>query len=317
MILNIEHTTKYSYENEVKHSIQYLRLTPRLASNQRVLKWEIETPATPQIITDGFGNIVHVLTMDKPHRTLELVARGTVEISGHEALGDDGLNPILFLRQTPLTKLGPKLQKICAQYSQDMRNIDASLQDMSAHILHLVPYDKNKTNSQTTAEQAIEAGGGVCQDHTHIFVGLCRARGIPARYVSGYLQIRDCNHVSTHAWAEAYYNNSWHTFDISNQLTSPSSHIKVAIGLDYLEASPVRGMRQGGGTEKMDTEVVVDIFNSSILSNNIVPTQSDFSYVQQSQSAEHPEIQQQQQQQINCLEKWIVDKQNGKVYLKN
>ncbi|MGN1393572.1 MAG: transglutaminase N-terminal domain-containing protein [Succinivibrionaceae bacterium] len=257
MILKIEHKTTYTYDTDVKYSIQHLRLTPRKASNQRIISWVLETPYPAQVITDGFNNEVHILTMDKTHKNLTFVAKGMVEVNGQEAIGDDGLDPIFYLRNTELTKPGELIKKFANKYSMDMRPIDLSLKDMANELLKFIPYDKTKTNTKTTAEQAMELGGGVCQDHTHIFISCCRVRNIPARYVSGYIYTPNEDHVSSHAWAEAYFDGGWHTFDVSNQLFSPSQHIKIAIGLDYLSACPVRGMRIGGDTETMSTETRV------------------------------------------------------------
>lgn len=298
MIINIEHKTTYTYDTDVKHSIQYIRLTPFEASNQRVIKWELITPGPTSTMYDGYGNLLHVLTVDKVHKELDFVSRGIVEISGNESIGDDGLNPILFLRQTKLTKIGEGLGKLLEKYKGDMRGIEQSLKDMSAEILAKVPYDKTKTNSKTTAEEALELGGGVCQDHTHIFVGLCRARNIPARYVSGFLYSKANDHVSTHAWAEAYYNNSWHTFDVSNQLMKPTNHVKIAIGLDYLSACPIRGVRNGGGDEVMDTETIVKILNDVPIGLRDNQT-SKFTINYAEQPAYNQPKEQQQQQQQN------------------
>lgn len=86
----------------------------------------------------------------------------------------------------------------------------------------------------------------------------CRELGIPARYVSGYLYTDDSAHVASHAWAEVWLNNHWQMVDVSNQLYSPSHHIKLAVGFDYLDACPVRGVRYGGGVEMMRSFAIVE-----------------------------------------------------------
>src|SRR5690606_22398794 len=100
---------------------------------------------------------------------------------------------------------------------------------------------------------------GVCQDHAHVFIACCRAQGIPARYVSGYLHTDDDEHVASHAWAEAWCGGRWRTFDVTNGLLAPSRHLKLAIGLDYLEACPVRGVRWGGEHESLSAHAAVSL----------------------------------------------------------
>jgi transglutaminase-like putative cysteine protease len=101
----------------------------------------------------------------------------------------------------------------------------------------------------------------VCQDHTHVFLACCRALGLPARYVSGYLYSQDSEHVASHAWAEVWQDGSWHTFDVTNQTRLPRHHLKLAVGLDYMDACPVRGVRFGGGIESL--KAVAEVRQSS------------------------------------------------------
>lgn len=262
MIFKIKHSTSYNYNSDVKYSIQYLKLTPQQNSSQRIIDWKVITPSKPQEITDGFNNKLHVLTVEKKHKELEIIAEGSVEITGLDVIGHDGIDPIFYLRETSLTTAGEEISKFVEKYNYDMRSISESLKDMSAEILKLVPYDKTKTNTQTTAEEAFKLHGGVCQDHSHIFISCCRKRNIPARYVSGYFYTTDLEPVSSHAWVEVFFDGSWHTFDVSNQLTQPSQHIKLAVGLDYLSVCPIRGMRIGGDKERMQTETIIEKISS-------------------------------------------------------
>ena len=114
-----------------------------------------------------------------------------------------------------------------------------------------------------TAAEALAQGSGVCQDLAHVFLAACRARGVPARYISGYL-LDDASHVaSSHAWAEAWIADAnrgaggWLGFDVTqNRLAGPEL-CRLAIGRDYLDASPIRGMRLGGAEEEMEVNVTV------------------------------------------------------------
>ena len=97
----------------------------------------------------------------------------------------------------------------------------------------------------------------MCQDHAHLMIAMCRALNLPARYVSGYLYDKNTPHLASHAWAEVFLHKQWYCFDVSNQLFEPSSHIYVAIGRDYFDVAPVRGIREKGGVEKMRSTVQV------------------------------------------------------------
>jgi transglutaminase-like putative cysteine protease len=132
-----------------------------------------------------------------------------------------------------------------------------SLIDLSAAILEQMPYTPDSTGVMTTAAQAFDLEKGVCQDHAHVFLACARHLKLPARYVSGYLNTEDSSHLSTHAWAEVYLDGLWYCFDTSNQLFSPSHHVYLAVGRDYFDAAPVRGVRQGGGEESMRALVQV------------------------------------------------------------
>ena len=118
-------------------------------------------------------------------------------------------------------------------------------------------YTPGVTEVDTSAAQAFAKRAGVCQDHTHAFLACARSLGIPARYVSGYLYSENSEHLSSHAWAEAWLDDAWYSFDVTNQLARPERHLKLAVGLDYLDACPVRGMRRGGGFEQMHAKVLV------------------------------------------------------------
>nr|WP_261869473.1 transglutaminase family protein [Psychrobacter sp. JCM 18901] len=120
-----------------------------------------------------------------------------------------------------------------------------------------MPFVKDVTHVGTTAAESFATSAGVCQDHTHVFLGCLRDQHIPARYVSGYLYDDTENHMASYAWAEVWLDGYWYTFDISNQLFQPSSHVYVAIGRDYLDTAPVRGVRMGGGYENLYSQVLV------------------------------------------------------------
>jgi transglutaminase-like putative cysteine protease len=122
-------------------------------------------------------------------------------------------------------------------------------------------FDEDPTNSGTSAIEAFGLRRGVCQDYAHIFIACARNGGVPARFVSGHFLRSDgmANQAAGHAWAEAYVPNlGWVGFDPANAICTTDAHARVAIGLDYLGAAPVRGTRYGGGTETLSVAVKVD-----------------------------------------------------------
>jgi transglutaminase-like putative cysteine protease len=111
----------------------------------------------------------------------------------------------------------------------------------------------------TKAEDALEAGRGVCQDHAHVFIAATRLLGYPARYAGGYLMMNDrVQQDAGHAWAEAHVEGlGWVGFDVSNAISPDARYVRVATGLDYREAAPVSGMRFGAASESLDVSIQV------------------------------------------------------------
>jgi len=116
-------------------------------------------------------------------------------------------------------------------------------------------FQPGMTHVHTSAAHSFAQGHGVCQDYAHIFVACCRALRIPARYVGGYLFSANLQEAG-HAWAEAW-NDGWHCFDLTHNTPCHEEHVRVACGLDYRDASPITGIRAGGGTEIMQVQLQV------------------------------------------------------------
>lgn len=276
MHLHISHETVYDYDAPVARSTQYLRLTPRAGRGLRVLHWHLELPAPASACKDAFGNTMHVLSLDGPRRDIVLRAVGEVDTSDAPPTPDpeDELPAPLFLRDSPLTRADEPLRQFAASFA-DAATADAhgALLALMAALGERMPYVRGYTDAATPAAQAFATGHGVCQDHAQVFVCCARLLGLPARYVSGYLAT-DFEHVASHAWAEVRLPDAaptatdgrdashgmaggWLGYDISNQCLADGRYVKLAIGADYLDACPVRGVRTGGGLETMRAEVLV------------------------------------------------------------
>jgi transglutaminase-like putative cysteine protease len=260
MLLTVTHQTRYAYEKQVTRSTQYIRLTPRDSHRQRVLHWSVKLPIEGACVADSFGNLTHLLTYDQPHDSIEILASGKVEVSGNDEGEPAGpVNPMVFLRSTPLTAPDLAIKEFVGPFRSMMKSrplIGAT--ELMGAVLNKMPYTSGSTNVESSAAQAFLMAKGVCQDHSHVFLSCCRELGVAARYVSGYVYSSDKEEVASHAWAEAWMGNRWVSFDISNAKQAGGSHIKLAVGLDYSDACPVRGVRLGGGEESLSIAAQVN-----------------------------------------------------------
>lgn len=263
MHLIIAHETVYHYDTPLARSTQYLRLTPRPSPGLRVLHWALDLPAPASACRDAYGNLMHVLTLDGPRHDIHLYARGEVDTDdGPPRLDtEDALPAELFLRDSPLTRADAALQAFASEFAaacqQDPRQ---GLTLMMQALGEKMPYTPGLTDAATPAAEAFASGLGVCQDHAQVFVTCARLLRLPARYVSGYLAA-DAEHVASHAWAEVRLpgpdGGGWLGYDVSNQCLADGRYVRLAIGADYLDACPVRGVRHGGTGEAMRAKVEV------------------------------------------------------------
>ena len=256
MRLSISHETAYRYDDEVRASIQYLRLTPHDTERQHVLNWHLDLPRPVRAQVDPFGNILHVLTLDGPHSGIVISARGQVDIDETQEAEHEAQSPLPFLRFTRLTEPDEPIRAFAATQCGLAKDRTALIDLMHALNQHMA-YTPGATALETSAAQAFAQGAAVCQDHSHAFIACARSLGVPARYVAGYLFSEHSDQLESHAWAEAWVDDAWYSFDVTNKLARPERHLKIAVGLDYLDACPVRGMRRGGGFEQMHAKVTV------------------------------------------------------------
>lgn len=202
MKLVIDHLTRYGYDEEVKFSTQYLRLTPRSTARQTITARTLTLPDGAAVTTtDGWGNVLHVLTLDNPHKEITIRASGIVDIAdeGEETRDEEAelLSPLVFLRCTPLTRADTAIR----EFAQRLYRPDAaeeSLNQLMADLLLRMPYSPGATRCRTPPPTPSPARRGV-PDHTHVFLACCRALEIPARYVSGYVYSDNAQHVAMHA----------------------------------------------------------------------------------------------------------------------
>jgi transglutaminase-like putative cysteine protease len=257
----IRHLTQYRYTAPVSYSIQTLRLTPRQDDHQRTLRWRIDAPGSLEQQVDAYGNITHMLTLSGAHRSIDLSVTGQVDI---HALPDGRLPPeenrvpvAAFCVPTLLTQSDAIIQEFVHQaIPQGLRSAHDALALASA-ICDRVAYEPGTTDVTTIANQVLALGRGVCQDHAHLYLACARGLGVPARYVSGYLYT-EAEHAASHAWVDVWLDNvGWTSVDITNRQFASDCHCRLAVARDYDSASPVRGVRNGGGEETMTVSVQV------------------------------------------------------------
>ncbi len=262
MLLSIDHRTEYVYEEPVTYALQQLRLTPKSRAGQEVIQWSIaiEGGKIELEFDDQHNNHVSLVSTEPGQTRIAIHCQGEVANNNETGvIGDHGGYAPLwyFLRMTPLTKPGPLLRNLARKIGED-KDLP-KLHALSSLILDKVKYEAGKTDSTTTAEEALALRQGVCQDHAQIFISVARFLGFPARYVSGYLFMEDqLTQEATHGWAEAYVDGlGWVGFDVPNGISPDQRYIRLATGLDYKDAAPMSGMRFGSGKETMSVALQI------------------------------------------------------------
>ena len=257
MLLNIKHVTRYDYDVPVRYALQKTRLRPLANPLQEVANWDVRVDGgrIETSYVDHFGNHVDLISAEPGTQHMILSAEGTATTQDAAGILGKvyGRAPLwLFQRPTTATHCGEgvaDIAKVVAEAASPLEGLHA----LSKAILDRVPYETGKTASDTTAEDAIKIGHGVCQDHAHIYVAAARAVGLPARYVSGYLLMPDrIDQDASHAWAEVHLDDlGWVGFDPSNGVSPDEKYLRTAIGRDAQDAAPISGLRMGTGNEAM------------------------------------------------------------------
>jgi transglutaminase-like putative cysteine protease len=266
MRLRISHLTDYRYGTPATSVTQMLRLTPRNHESQYVVQWRIDvsTDCWLQQHEDAFGNITHAFTSSGSFRQFTVTAEGEIETRDTQGIMRGTVErfpPTLYLRETPLTQADDAIAAFAWACREDGGDDPLKVLHLILERLHAdLTYDADPTHAATTAAEAFTLKRGVCQDLTHIFLAAARSLGIPARYVGGYFCRGDgvSEQEAGHAWAEAFTPElGWIAFDPANGICSTEAHVRVAVGLDYLGAAPLRGARSGGEGEELSVHVRV------------------------------------------------------------
>lgn len=258
MRLSVHHETRYRFTEPQARIVQLLRLFPGDTSHQTVVNWRIDVDCDARLREgfDGYGNVTRMLYAEGPLETLVLTVSGEAlltEADGPIEGADEPFPPELFRRVTPLTRADAVIERL--GQGDDLTAMTA----LAGAIHARWPLDRRPT---PTIRPAIKAAGDARlgpRDMAQIFVAAARARGVPARYVSGYSLSGDDERrtAAPHAWAEAYVGGGWYAFDPATGGRSGLDHIRVAVALDAAGAAPIAGVRMGAGDEELDVDVRV------------------------------------------------------------
>jgi transglutaminase-like putative cysteine protease len=320
MIYSVRHTTTFRYEPAVRESVMEVRLQPRSDGEQRCLSFtlDIDPPANIMQYRDFTGNTVHHFDIAARHTVVKVTAQSAVEVqsvptpraadSGDWAdldaliAGNDHWEMLLpshfALSSAPLERFANELD--CKRRGNPLE----LLTELNEAIYNRFAYVPNSTKVDSPIEEALETRQGVCQDFAHIMIALVRRLHIPCRYVSGYMFHRDDEEEekdrsvegASHAWVEALVPSlGWIAFDPTNNLVGGDRHIRVAIGRDYTDVPPTRGVYKGEAQSELSVAVTVSP------ADNVAPEPITPSFVVRSRpvlvrAAARPEQEQQQQQ---------------------
>jgi transglutaminase-like putative cysteine protease len=280
MLLEIRHVTEYHYAGPVRESVMELWMQPQKGGAQRLVSFELDVdpPARLFSYADSFGNAVYHFDVPQPHRTLRIEARAAVETNPRVDLPErldyaewDRLRSgfvkgetFEFMHPHGYAVETPALHAFIEQRGiNDLRRNDplTALLRLNEAIYKAFDYVPGITEADSPIDLALESGQGVCQDFSHVMLAICRSWGLPARYVSGYLftdrsEGDRSDPDATHAWVEVFLPSlRWVGFDPTNNMLAGERHVAVAIGRDYGDVPPSRGVYKG----EEDSQLVVGV----------------------------------------------------------
>jgi transglutaminase-like putative cysteine protease len=281
LIYSVRHTTTFLYEPAVRESVMEVRMHPRSEAPQRCLSFRLDVSPAANITQyrDFSGNTVHHFDIAGSHTEVKITAHSTVEVQPTPAprkseAGDwadlDALTAAddywEMLLPSEFARSSAALGHLAAELRCERRGSPLELlTELNEGIYRLFAYVPSSTKVDSPIDEALRTRQGVCQDFAHIMIALVRPLRVPCRYVSGYLFHRDAEEEkdrslegASHAWVEALVPRlGWVAFDPTNNLIGADRHIRVAIGRDYADVPPTRGVYKGEAQSKLSVAVTV------------------------------------------------------------
>jgi transglutaminase-like putative cysteine protease len=281
MKYKIEHISTFQYDAPVDQSLNHIRLKPKTDECQRLLSYQCEI--TPHSLvseyTDFWRNHVQTFFIPEKHDVLEVKTTSMVSIQRSPFIRMIHFSPeikkifhselfrqhyLTYLNETEYTYLTQdQLECVLAQTGDLVNPIQFSLEVMR-YLHQTIAYDHGVTTVYTKAQEAFELKRGVCQDFAHIMLGILRAKGIPSRYISGYIYVGEnsalVGDAATHAWVEVMVPGiGWVGLDPTNNVEALEQHIRVGSGRDYGDVSPLQGVFRGGGQTTLNVKVGIHL----------------------------------------------------------
>lgn len=287
MEYSITHRTTYRYASPVTVSQHLAHLRPRSTSTQQLVDFVIDVRPTTSSITqrtDYYGNTASVVTVEIPHRELTVTARSRISVSPQtwptsmatpswETVRDACHNDVLtpdsdaaeFLFESPFVASKPAFADYARESFTPNRPLLDGLQHFNARIFHDFRFDPRATTVATPIEQVFRQRRGVCQDFAHLGIACLRSIGLPARYVSGYLETvpppgkpRLVGSDVSHAWIAVWCSGfGWIDVDPTNNVLPSGRHITTAWGRDFGDVTPLRGVIVGGAQHALSVGIDV------------------------------------------------------------
>jgi transglutaminase-like putative cysteine protease len=262
MKLEIVHSTRYRYSGQIAESVMEVRLRPMDGNGQRCLdfKLDVSSGIKPRTYRDGYGNNVHYFNLVRPHTRLSVVSTSVVE-TGRELDGDSGEELVHdFLRYRSPVKDVPGVRELARRHPiadpDSGLAVGNALDELTVTISREFTYDRAVTDVYSAVDEVLELRAGVCQDFAHLFIAVARAMGVPARYVSGYIHAPGAATTASHAWGEGWVpGRGWVGFDATHPVRTSENHVRLAVGRDYSDAAPTRGIYVGSATGTMEVSV--------------------------------------------------------------
>lgn len=273
MLLRIQHETKFSYTMPVSETVFEVRMAPQSDDDQTSLSYRLKITPQAQVTSyrDGFGNRVDLFNVPTAYHELVVLTTSfvrthrrpvTERLAKARALWPDdravAVEAMEFLQPSPLVPRCPELDQFVAGLSLPSGPLAETLSALMAAIQSRLKYEKGVTRTRTPVGEALALGRGVCQDYAHLGIGACRELGLPARYVSGY--INHPGELATHAWFQVWAGDQpgWVDVDPTHGEFVGDDYVVTAVGRDYDDVPPNRGLWKGRGEESMNVSVNIE-----------------------------------------------------------
>ncbi len=275
---SIRHELEFRYDAPVRGSVMTLFLSPVRDRRQQLRSFSIETDPGGAVFEfrGPFGNRGHFFDRPGTHRALRIVARSRVEVSppgeiaggtgscSWETLASAIRTPQLWLMLQPSRFAQPSSaalgQFVAARGIEKRDDVLESIRALLRGVYEAFEFSPGITAADSPIEHILETGRGVCQDYAHVMISVLRGWGVPSRYVSGYLgpdgSLSSTN--ESHAWVECWLPGfGWRGFDPANNCACDERHVRAAVGRDYADVPPVRGVFRGAANSALGTRVKV------------------------------------------------------------